>query len=196
MTRSSEGAGPKATLEDKDNVSGAGTPGDLLMAPEQMLDLAQRAAELLVERIDGLSEEKAWDGDFQQALEDQLAGDPPENGRLAQEVLEQAAKVVLPFAARLDHARFFGFIPSSPTWPGVLADFMAAGYNINACTWLVASGPGALELVVIDWLRRRFRLSRQRGRAVHERRLGGEPRCLRRGPRSGGPSRARDRVHE
>ena len=61
---------------------------------------------------------------------------------------------MLPFAARLDHARFFGFIPSSPTWPGVLADFMAAGYNINACTWLVGSGPSALELVVIDWLRR------------------------------------------
>ena len=124
------------------------------MTPEQMLALAQRAAELVVERIDGLSEEKAWDGDFQQALDEQLVGDPPENGRPAQEVLEQAAKTVLPFAARLDHARFFGFIPSAPTWPGVLADFMAAGYNVNACTWLVASGPSALELVVIDWLRR------------------------------------------
>ncbi len=119
-----------------------------------MLDLAQKAAELLVERIDGLSEEKAWDGDFQQALEDQLAGDPPEDPRPARQVLEQAAKAVLPFAARLDHARFFGFVPSSPTSPGVLADFMAAGYNINACTWLVASGPSALELIVIDWLRR------------------------------------------
>ena len=31
---------------------------------------------------------------------------------------------------------------------------MAAGYNINACTWLVASGPSQLELVVIDWVRR------------------------------------------
>ena len=30
------------------------------------------------------------------------------------------------------HARFFGFVPSSPTWPGVLADFMIARYNINA----------------------------------------------------------------
>ena len=42
---------------------------------------------------------------------------PAGNGRPAQEVLEQAAKVVLPFVARLDHARFFGFVPSSPTWP-------------------------------------------------------------------------------
>ena len=36
----------------------------------------------------------------------------------------------------------------------MLADFLAAGYNVNACTWLVASGPSQLELVVIDWFRR------------------------------------------
>jgi hypothetical protein len=32
---------------------------DLTMAPEQMLDLARRAAELLVERLDNLPEENA-----------------------------------------------------------------------------------------------------------------------------------------
>ena len=154
MPHSTGGLGPEQEFSDQDSASRAGAHRELLMTPEQMLALAQRAAELLIERTEGLSEEKAWDGDFQQALQNQLAGDPPENGRPAAEVLEQAAKAVLPFAARLDHARFFGFIPSSPTWPGVLADFMAAGYNVNACTWLVASGPSALELVVIDWLRR------------------------------------------
>ena len=61
---------------------------------------------------------------------------------------------VLPLTLRLDHPRSFAFVPTAPTWPGVLADFIAAGYNINACTWLVASGPSQLELVVIDWFRR------------------------------------------
>ena len=79
---------------------------------------------------------------------------PPEDGRPAAEVIERAAREVLPLTARNDHPRFFGFIPSSPTWPGVVADFMAAGYHINQCTWLVASGPSQLELVVIDWFRR------------------------------------------
>ena len=66
---------------------------------------------------------------------------PPEKGRPPLEVIEQTA-------------RYFGFIPSAPTWPGILADFLAAGYNVNACTWLVASGPSQVELVVIDWFRR------------------------------------------
>ena len=118
-----------------------------------MLDLARKAAELVVARIDRLPEENAWDGEFRQILADQLMENPPEYGQPAEEVLEQVAQDILPFTTRLDHPRCFGFIPSSPTWPGVLADFMAAGCNTNACTWLVASGPSQVELVVINWFR-------------------------------------------
>ena len=126
----------------------------LRMAPELMLDLARKAAELVVERIEGLPGENAWDGEFRQGLEDQLLEDPPEDGRPGAEVLERAVRDILPLTLRLDHPRSFAFIPSAPTWPGVLADFMAAGYNINAASWLMASGPTQLELVVIDWFRR------------------------------------------
>ena len=33
----------------------------------------------------------------------------------------------------------------------MIGDFLAAGFNINACAWLSASGPSLLELVVVDW---------------------------------------------
>ncbi len=106
------------------------------------------------DRICHVGEGNAWDGEFRQVLEEQFLKAPPEDGRPAEEVLERVSRNVLPYAARLDHPRFFGFIPSSPTWPGVLADFLAAGFNINSCTWLVASGTSQLELVVTDWIRR------------------------------------------
>ena len=96
-----------------------------------MLDLARRAAEFLVERIKGLPGENTWDGEFRQGLEDQLLEDPPEDGQPGAEVLERAVRDILPLTLRLDHPRSFAFIPCAPTWPGVLADFMAAGYNIN-----------------------------------------------------------------
>jgi aromatic-L-amino-acid decarboxylase len=79
--------------------------------------------------------------------------DPPEEGRPPEEVIERAAREILPIAGRVDHPRFFAFVPSSPTWPGVLADYMAAGYNTFQGTWLGASGPSQLEVVVIDWFR-------------------------------------------
>ncbi len=114
------------------------------MAPELMLDLARKAAELVVERIENLPGEHAWDGEFRQGLVDQLMENPPEAGQPAMQVIERAAREILPLAVRNDHPRFFGFIPSSPTWPGVVADFRAAGYHVNQCTWLTSSGPSQL----------------------------------------------------
>ena len=103
----------------------------LQLAPEEMLDLARKAAELIVERSENLSSGNAWEGDFRQELERQLLALPPEEGRPAAEVLDQAATQILRYSARVDHPRFFGFIPSAPTWPGVLADFMVSGYHVN-----------------------------------------------------------------
>ena len=125
----------------------------LSMTPEAMRRLVNKATEALIDRIDGLGDERPWDGDFREVLEGRLGTPPPERSRSAEEVLEQVLREVLPYAARLDHPRFFGFIPSAPTWPGVVADYLAAGFNINSCTWLVSSGTSQLELVVVDWLR-------------------------------------------
>ena len=128
--------------------------GVLQMTPEAMRRLADKATEALIARLERLGGERPWDGDFREALESQLGTPPPERGRPAEEVLDQALRDVLPYAARLDHPRFFGFVPSAPTWPGIVADYLAAGFNINSCTWLVSSGTSQLELVVVDWMRR------------------------------------------
>jgi glutamate/tyrosine decarboxylase-like PLP-dependent enzyme len=53
----------------------------------------------------------------------------------------------------VDHPRFFAFVPSSATWPGVLADFLTSGHNTFQGTWLGAGGPSQIELVVLDWFR-------------------------------------------
>lgn len=125
----------------------------LKLTPEEMRSLASLATEILIDRTEGLEHANAWDGEFRKVLEDQLGGAPPEDGRPAENVLAQVVREVLPNAARLDHPRFFGFIPSSPTWLGILADYLAAGFNINSCTWLVSSGTSQLELTVTDWMR-------------------------------------------
>ena len=130
----------------------------LQMPPETMRELAHHVAEILIERSVRLPGERAWEGDFKDALADRLDEDPPETGRPAREVIDRAAKDVLSNTLRLDHPRSFGFVPTCPTWPGVLADFIASGFNVNAATWLVASGPSQLESVVIGWFRQWFGL--------------------------------------
>ncbi len=147
-------ASPPDLMEGEPDVgTGAHVAEDLQMSREHMLDLGRKVLDLVVQRIESLPGENAWEGEFRQVLEEQLMEDAPEEGRPAPDVIEQVASEVLPLAIRLDHPRCFGFVPSSPTWPGILADFMAAGHHINQCTWLVASGPSQLELVVMDWFR-------------------------------------------
>ena len=135
----------------------------LHMTAETMRELARHVTEILVARIEHLPEGRVWEGDFKDPLAEQLSEEPPETGRPAREVIERATRDVLTNALRLDHPRSFGFVPTCPTWPGVLADFMASGFNINAATWLTASGPTQLEEVVVGWFRQWFGLPEEAG---------------------------------
>ena len=60
---------------------------------------------------------------------------------------------ILPRGQRASHPRFFARIgsPSNPISP--LADFAAAGVNAFAASWAGGSGPSAVELAVVDWMR-------------------------------------------
>jgi len=126
---------------------------NLSMSAEAMQELAQRATDLIVARLEGLRDDRPWRGAARAELEPLLREPPPEEGRDALAVLERAVRDVLPIAARVDHPRFFAFVPSAPTWPGVVADYLAAGFNTFQGTWLGSGGPSQLELVVIDWFR-------------------------------------------
>lgn len=118
----------------------------LAMPADEMRELANAAVEILVRRVESLRENGAWEGDFLDALDARLGeAAPEEEGTPAMEVLQRAVNDILPFATRLDHLRTFAFVPTTPTWPSVVADFLAAGFNANVCTWLVASGPSEIE---------------------------------------------------
>ena len=123
------------------------------MSAEDMRRLADAATTKLIARLEGLRDEAPWRGATRTALEALLREPAPEQGQDPLAVLERAVRDVLPVAARVDHPRFFAFVPSAPTWPGVIADYLAAGFNTFQGTWLGSGGPSQLELVVIDWFR-------------------------------------------
>jgi aromatic-L-amino-acid/L-tryptophan decarboxylase len=127
--------------------------GSLCLDEADMRRLADAATARLLDRLAGLRHAAPWRGASRATLEPLLAEPPPEEGRDPLAVLERAVETVLPVAARVDHPRFFAFVPSSPTWPGVIADYLAAGFNTFQGTWLGSGGPSQLELVVIDWFR-------------------------------------------
>jgi glutamate/tyrosine decarboxylase-like PLP-dependent enzyme len=120
---------------------------------ETMRRLGYRVVDLLVDRISGLDADVAWRGADRARLDALLDTRPPAGPRDFEVLLEKLRTDVFAYAARVDHPRFFAFVPGSPTWPGILGDFLAAGHNVFQGTWLGSAGPSALELVVLGWFR-------------------------------------------
>src|SRR5438445_4503611 len=80
--------------------------------------------------------------------------DPSENGRDPNEILAQLERDVLPNNLHVDHPRFFAFVPGPNNFVSVMADAVAAGFQIFNGTWFGGSAAAALELGVIRWLAR------------------------------------------
>jgi aromatic-L-amino-acid decarboxylase len=125
----------------------------LEMDSKEMRRLGYLVVDRIVDRWEGLGDGPAWDFGTRSELEPLLAGPPPEDGRDPESVVDQVVSTVLPKAGRIDHPRFFAFIPSSPTWPSILGEMLATGFNIFQGTWLESAGPSQVELVVMDWFR-------------------------------------------
>ncbi|MFN2400450.1 MAG: aspartate aminotransferase family protein [Gemmatimonadaceae bacterium] len=87
------------------------------------------------------------------AAEKLVPARPAEEGTDFETLLATLRDHVFPHAAREPHPGFIAYVPSCPTFPAVLGDWLAAGYNFFAGVWPVAAGPNAIELAVLDWFR-------------------------------------------
>jgi len=121
--------------------------------PEAMRRLGGLALERIIAHLSGLDSEPAWKVLTRAEGEALLREPPPEHGTPLEQLVPLLCDGVLDHRARIHHPRFFAFIPIAPTFPSMLGDVLAAGFNPFVGTWLGGSGPSMLELVVLDWFR-------------------------------------------
>ena len=138
--------------------AGAAPPGPHPESPlavdlETMRQMGYRTVDLLVERAARDRDDPALRTASREEMAARLAGPPPAAGVPFDDILDRLSTDVLPFIARWDHPRFFGFIPGSATWPGVLGDLIASGTNIDTSSWRESAGPSQVELTVLDWFK-------------------------------------------
>jgi aromatic-L-amino-acid/L-tryptophan decarboxylase len=129
-----------------------GGDSPLGLDPELMRRLGYRTIDMLVDRITGPPGDVVRSATPEE-LRQRLAIPPPEDPVAFDEILDGLERDVLPFVARISHPGYLAFIPGEGTWPGALGDLIASALNVDTCWWLGASGPSALELVVLGWLR-------------------------------------------
>jgi glutamate/tyrosine decarboxylase-like PLP-dependent enzyme len=133
-------------------------PGPLELTEAQMRRFGYSVIDLLVQHFTSLHKkavgQRASPADIRARLNEGLPrGSEPEL------VLKRVERDVLPNILHLDHPRFLGFVSSPSNFVSVMADTLASGFNVFAGTWLEASGPAQVELVVLDWLKSLLGLS-------------------------------------
>ncbi len=90
------------------------------------------------------------------ALDEILHEPMPREGSPWRDVLEQFERQVVDSTNHVDHPRFFAYIPLANNFVSVMADSLAAGYNIFNAVWLQGPGAAQIERLTVGWLRQIF----------------------------------------
>lgn len=120
---------------------------------DTMRQLGYRVVDTVADHLSTLRDQPVIDRITRNEAERLIAGPPPAHGAELDTLLATLRERVFAHAAREPHPGFMAYVPGCPTFPAVLGDWLATGYNFFAGVWSVASGPNELELVVLDWFR-------------------------------------------
>jgi aromatic-L-amino-acid decarboxylase len=123
------------------------------MSPQEMRAFGYRVVDMLVDHLATLKDQRVGAKAVPKEIYDKLGEPPPEYGVPYEFVLDQLQRDVFPSTMHVNHPRFFAFVPGPGNFVGVMAETLAAGYNVFAGTWLGGSAAEAVETVTIDWLR-------------------------------------------
>jgi glutamate/tyrosine decarboxylase-like PLP-dependent enzyme len=118
-----------------------------------MVRLGTRVAEVVARHLSTLRQQPVYTTLTRVQAEQLVAGAAPETGTDFEALVQLLETRVFAHAAREPHPGFLAYVPSCPTFPAVLGDWLATGFNCFGGVWSVAAGPNALELTVLDWFR-------------------------------------------
>ncbi len=135
----------------------------LEFSSDEMREIGYQVIDMLVDyhesRADRPVAEKLDHGALDAILREPL----PRAGMPWREALAQFERQVVDTSNRVDHPRFFAYIPLANNFVSVMADALAAGYNIFNAVWLQGAGAAQIERLTVDWLRQLFGLPRAAG---------------------------------
>ncbi|MCX7992213.1 MAG: aminotransferase class V-fold PLP-dependent enzyme [Fimbriimonadales bacterium] len=130
---------------------------------ETMRQMGYRVVDLLVDYWQHLPVRPLGQRADRIALEKLLNEPTPQQPQHFETVLDEFLQKVLPNIIKVDHPRYFAFVPAPNDYVGVLADFISAGMNVFVGTWMVGAGATQVEQVVIRWLCNWFGLPESAG---------------------------------
>lgn len=125
----------------------------LELDPARMRDLGYRVIDMIADHFEQLSEKPVGRKGNPAVLRPSLRCPPPRTPTPDSEILKRLEREIFPNILNVGHPRFFAFVPIPSNFVSVMADALAAGFDVFNGSWLGGSAAAALELAVIDWFR-------------------------------------------
>lgn len=130
----------------------------LEFSSDEMREIGYRVIDMLVDYHESRADRPVAEKLDHEALYAILREPLPREGMPWREALAQFERQVVDSSNRVDHPRFFAYIPLANNFVSVMADTLAAGYNIFNAVWLQGPGAAQIERLTVDWLRQLFGL--------------------------------------
>jgi aromatic-L-amino-acid decarboxylase len=89
-------------------------------------------------------------GEITSALPDSA----PQNPESLDAILRDFESIIIPGITHWNHPSFLAYFAISGSVPGILAEMLAAGLNVNAMLWRTSPAATELETVTLRWLQR------------------------------------------
>jgi aromatic-L-amino-acid decarboxylase len=86
-------------------------------------------------------------------LHDALPSAAPEHGESFDDILVDFDRLIVPGITHWNHPGFFAYFAISGSAPGILAEMLSAGLNVQAMLWRTSPAATELEGVTLGWLR-------------------------------------------
>lgn len=93
---------------------------------------------------------------------------PPAEPESLDSVLDDFERLIAPNLTQWNHPSFFAYFSISSSYPAIVADLLAAGYNVNAMLWRTSPAATELELAMCDWLRQAMGLAEPWHGVMHD----------------------------
>jgi aromatic-L-amino-acid/L-tryptophan decarboxylase len=116
-------------------------------------EIGYRLIDTLSDFYNNISEKPVTPGESLKQIQEVLGNvSLPENGNSVSELLAKTSDLLLNHSLLNGHPKFFGYITSSPTQIGALADLLAAAVNPNVGANILSPMATAIEKQTVKWL--------------------------------------------
>jgi aromatic-L-amino-acid decarboxylase len=82
-----------------------------------------------------------------------LPAHAPEQGETFDRIFADFERVIVPGLTHWNHPGFFAYFATTASGPGILAEMLSAGLNVQAMLWRTSPAATELEEVALGWLR-------------------------------------------